>query len=94
MSLGSNIWNKACRLLNLKEDELQPEPEASDEDILQQAHEELQQAHNCFAHLQEPDMVDYAIYKIKAAEKRYDYLIRRIKNKENQALSGEEISSS
>ncbi|NLO22195.1 MAG: DUF2508 family protein [Syntrophomonadaceae bacterium] len=84
MVLGSNIWNKAYSLLNLKDSELRPEQERSDEHLLQQAHEELRQAQNWFAHLEEPDMVDYAIYKMKAAEKHYDYLLKKIKQRENQ----------
>lgn len=93
MVLGSNIWNKACSLLNLKDSELRPEQGMSDEHLLQQAHDELRQAQNWFAHLEEPDMVDYAIYKIKAAEKHYDYLLKRIKQRENR-LRKEESSSS
>ncbi|KUG02554.1 hypothetical protein ASZ90_020050 [hydrocarbon metagenome] len=53
----------------------------SDEVVLQQAYEELQQAQNWFANLNDPEMVDYAIFKIKAAEKHYDYLLKRIKTR-------------
>ena len=56
--------------------------------MIQQAHDELRQAQNLFAHLEETDMVDYAIYKIKAAEKHYDYLLKRIKQKEGNTLRG------
>ena len=80
MAFCLNIWNKAGSYLRLREDQ-QPENEIiSDEIVLQQAHQELQQAQNWFANLDEPEMIDYAIYKIKAAEKHYDYLLKRIKS--------------
>ncbi len=80
MDFCSNIWNKACRLLWLREDGRQQVNEhMSDECVLQEAHQELQQAQNWFANLDEPEMIDYAIYKIKAAEKHYDYLLKRIR---------------
>jgi len=53
----------------------------SDEELLEQAHRELLEAHNRFSTVQEPELIDCAIYALKAAEMRYDYLIRRIKQK-------------
>lgn len=53
----------------------------SDEELLQQAHRELLEAHNHFSAVDEPELIDCAIYTLKAAEIRYDYLIRRIKQK-------------
>ncbi|MGI6422125.1 MAG: DUF2508 family protein [Syntrophomonadaceae bacterium] len=88
MALCSSIWSKACSLFNLKENELRPDQDFSEEYLIQQAHDELRQAQNLFAHLEETDMVDYAIYKIKAAEKHYDYLLKRIKQKEGNTLRG------
>ncbi len=80
MMFCSNIWNKACSLFCLSENGQQQVNELmSDEVVLQQAYQELQQAQNWFANLDEPEMVDYAIFKIKAAEKHYDYLLKRIK---------------
>lgn len=51
----------------------------SDEELLQQAHEELINAQNLFSRVDEREMVDCAIYYMKAAEVRYDYLIKKIK---------------
>lgn len=80
MVFCSNIWNKACGLLCLRDDgQQEPNKDMTDEYALQQAHQELQQAQNWFANLDEPEMVEYAIYKIKAAEKHYDYLLKRIR---------------
>ncbi len=80
MVFCSNIWNKACGLLCLRADgQQEPNEYMTDEYALQQAHQELQQAQNCFANSDDPEMVEYAIYKIKAAEKHYDYLWKRIR---------------
>ena len=81
MAFCSNIWNKACSLFCLGGSELEANELMSDEVVLQQAYEELQQAQNWFANLNDPEMVDYAIFKIKAAEKHYDYLLKRIKTR-------------
>ena len=35
---------------------------------------------NIFENVSQPDLVDYAIYKVEAAEKKYIYLLRQIKN--------------
>lgn len=83
MVFGSDWWSKASSVWHLKGERLQPEQDISDEYVLQQAYEELQQARNWFAHLEEPEMIDCAIYKIKAAEKHYDYLLKRIKRKQS-----------
>lgn len=57
----------------------QPEVKITDEALLTEAHQELLEARSLFAQVQDPDMIDYAIFHLKAAEQRYDYLIRRIK---------------
>lgn len=51
----------------------------SDQELLKQAHLELVCAHNMFARVLDEDMIDCAIFNINAAEKRYNYLIKRIK---------------
>jgi uncharacterized LabA/DUF88 family protein len=51
----------------------------TDEQLLEGAYQELVEARCLFTQAQEPDMVDYAVFRLKAAEQRYDYLIRRIK---------------
>lgn len=46
-------------------------------DILIEAKEEWLQAQNYFENVSEPDLVDYAIYRLEAAKKRYAYLIKQ-----------------
>ena len=49
---------------------------------LEKAKKEWEEAKNIFENVSEPDLVDYAIYNVEAAEKKYVYLLRQIK-KEN-----------
>jgi protein subunit release factor A len=47
---------------------------------LENAKKEWEEAKNIFENVSEPDLVDYAIYNVEAAEKKYVYLLRQIKN--------------
>lgn len=69
-------WVKSCRLFNEKEQE---NIEFSDRELLKEAHRELMCAHNMFARVVDEEMVDCAIYSINAAEKRYNYIYKKIK---------------
>lgn len=80
MGICSNLWNRACEQLILKEDTV-PTNTISMEEMLKQAHEELEQAENLFARVEDPEMIDYAILKLQAAEKRYNYLLKQFRNK-------------
>jgi len=53
----------------------------SNEELLKEANQELTLARNMFSRVEDPEMVDSAIFTLKAAEKRYDYLLKEIKNK-------------
>lgn len=63
---------------------LSPVPEQnesgySQDQMLDEAHQALVQAQNLFSRVDDPDMIEYAIYTMKAAEERYDFLIRSMK---------------
>lgn len=47
---------------------------------LENAKKEWEEAKNIFENVSEPDLVDYAIYNVEAAERKYVYLLRQIKN--------------
>lgn len=68
-------WGK-CFLLGGKPVTAKP---PGDEELLREAHRAVMEAHNLLTRVQDEDMIDCAIYNLKAAEKRYDYLLRRIK---------------
>lgn len=53
----------------------------TEENMIEEAHQALLQAQNLFSRVEDPDMIDYAIYSMKAAEERFDYLVKSIKSK-------------
>ncbi len=52
--------------------------------FIQDAKDEVSEAENIFSRADDPDMVDWAIYNLTAAEKRYNYLIKKYKQKDIQ----------
>lgn len=62
-------------------------------EILSEARDEWLQAQNYFENVSEPDLVDYAIYRLEAAKRRYVYLIKqaRISGIRNEQILKEEI---
>lgn len=55
-----------------------------DREMVQQAGEELRQAYQVLARVEDSDMVDYAVFTLQAAEKRYGYLLKKLKEEEKQ----------
>ncbi|SHH23038.1 Protein of unknown function [Thermosyntropha lipolytica DSM 11003] len=53
----------------------------SDLEMLEDAKTELYQAHNILSHIEEPDMLDWAIFNLRAAEEKYNFILRRIKRR-------------
>lgn len=80
MGWWSGLWTKACNYILLKDEDISAH-DYSDEEMLEQAHRELVQAQNLFSRVDEPEMIDYAVLNMIAAEKRYNYLIKKIKIK-------------
>lgn len=54
--------------LNQLEDEIE---------MIHKAGEEVSAARNLFARADDPDMVDWAVFNLTAAERRYDYLLKK-----------------
>lgn len=52
----------------------------TDEQLLEDAHQRLEEARNIFSST-DPEFIDYAVYNLRAAEERYNALIRQLKNK-------------
>lgn len=46
---------------------------------VENARKEWQDARNIFENVTNPDLIDYAIYNVDAAEKKYTYLIKQVK---------------
>lgn len=58
-----------------------------DKAALQEASLELRQAYQVLAEVEDADMVDYAVFTLQAAEKRYGYLLKKLKEQEKQNKS-------
>ncbi|MEA5096676.1 hypothetical protein SDC9_64934 [bioreactor metagenome] len=79
----SMISNKELRIKNILEIFKHPQKSEEKKDIyinIENAKREWEDAKNIFENVSQPDLVDYAIYKVEAAEKKYIYLLRQIKN--------------
>jgi hypothetical protein len=77
------IANKELKFKNILEIFKQPQKSEEKKDIyinIENAKREWEDAKNIFENVSQPDLVDYAIYKVEAAEKKYIYLLRQIKN--------------
>ncbi len=53
----------------------------SDETVLAEAHRDWLAAREFFDHATDPDLIDYAILSLQAAEKRYVYLWKKARQK-------------
>ena len=79
----SVIYNKEFNLKNFFEIFKQPKKENVNNDLyinIENAKREWEDAKNIFENVSQPDLVDFAIYKVEAAERKYVYLLRQIKN--------------
>ena len=47
---------------------------------IENAKREWEDAKNIFENVSHPDLVDYAIYKVEAAEQKYIYLLKQFKS--------------
>ena len=56
-------------------------------DEIEQTREEIDAARNHFEQVVDPTLIDCYIYELNAAQLRYQFLLRRFKNLEVEALS-------
>ncbi len=63
-----------------------PEPSESYYRSVKQAWQEWQDARQRFNQVSDPGMVDYAVYSLQAAERRYIYLLQKARQ-ESSALT-------
>lgn len=52
--------------------------------MIQQAGQELSQAYQVLSRVEDQEMVDYAVFTLQAAEKRYGYLLKKLREQEKQ----------
>lgn len=48
---------------------------------INKAVEEMARARSIYSEVGDPEMVDWAVYSLTAAEKRYDYLLKKYRHK-------------
>ncbi len=75
--------NKIFYLKNITNSIKAQETEDSVDDIyssIETARKEWEDAKNIFENVTNPDLIDYAIHKVDATEKRYTYLLKQIKS--------------
>ena len=63
----------------LEEKEVIPEKRSGLEEEIERAREQWKSARNYFQNVTEPKLVDYASYRLRAAETRYMYLLNKVK---------------
>ena len=77
MRNDTKYWKCLYRLFFIKESP--PQKDYTEERLLQKATEEMTNAYNLLSRVEDPEMVEYAVLTIKAAEIRYGYLLKQVK---------------
>jgi len=81
MKAWATMWTAICKPWIMAPAEEPSEP-LDEIKLIQMAGEEVAAARNIYSEVGDPDMVDWAVYKLTAAEKRYDYLLKKYRQKE------------
>ncbi|MGE5422377.1 MAG: DUF2508 family protein [Ignavibacteriales bacterium] len=50
--------------------------------VLEAAKKDWQTAQSIFDEVNDPELIDFAVYNLKAAEKKYTYLLKRLRDQE------------
>jgi hypothetical protein len=61
-------------------------PEVSLTDEVERARIEWQLARRYFETVTDPDLIDYAIYNLKATERRYSYLLKQVRQETSEVI--------
>lgn len=77
---------------------LRPVRPAEDEgpsyfELAQAAHRELEAAEAQFREVRDPDLVDHAIFRLRAAERHYIFLLRQVREQNASSGGGSGIGS-
>lgn len=84
-------WFYRCWIIN--NEETMPRF-LTDEELLEEARDELFRAYQLFSFVADPDLVDCMIYRINAAEKRYAFLLKQLRQSRQDCLHGTAKASS
>lgn len=55
--------------------------------LIQEAQQDIADSHRFFNLMVEPELIDFAIYRLAAAEKRYRYLLRQARERQVQLFA-------
>ncbi len=80
-------WSAFCLVSKAENQEKQPD----DIKLINEAKDEIVVARLIFAEMEDPEMIDWAVYNVSAAEKRYDHLLKMYKQKKGYQMSTSEI---
>lgn len=73
----SNKFKKLILKINLYK---KPKNDKDYQKYVDNAKKEMNDAINIFENVTDPELVDFAIHKIEAAEKKYGYYIKKLKS--------------
>lgn len=82
------LWNWLSKKINQSKVKLQEEDDLLLE--IEQAKREWQQAHEQLDHAVGKEQIDYAIFALEAAEKRYEMLLKQVKDLQRQGKTKSE----
>jgi hypothetical protein len=82
------LWKAVHSQLSSIDDDVIEEQGTGDFDrIIEQARQEWLHAKSYFDNVVDPDLVDYAVYSVEAAERKYMYLLKKARS-QNTGLKG------
>ena len=84
--VGKEIIIRMLKRLNLLVGVSRNQTKVEEMGLIEDAKREWQTAREYFNSVTDPDLIDYAIHRLGAAEKRYVYLLRRAR--EERLFSG------
>ena len=80
-----NLWKAVYSQFSLASDDVIEERISDDfESLVEQARQEWVNAKSYFDNVVDPDLVDYAVYSVEAAERKYMYLLKRARLEDAQ----------
>ncbi|NLN86608.1 MAG: DUF2508 family protein [Syntrophomonadaceae bacterium] len=81
MRIWSRIWDNICKNWFLAGEPETGQKQIDDLAEIQTAVEEMATARSIYSEVNDPELVDWAVYSLTAAEKRYDYLLKKYRQK-------------
>lgn len=81
-----SFFKRRCFWFDLNQTNRRTVKTGVDQEMVKEAGNELRQAYQILSQAEEEEMVDYAVFTVKAAEKRYSYLLKKFREQEKEDL--------